>query len=117
MGVSGPDLQAKRRLSPCLGSFVCRKFFEAAGRANGINMALGKDGAEPGFQGAATVEVTEERAIGAFAFRQSIQIGEQGISELTGFRGIGVAPENRSGGSAHVGAIGSEEMLPGGLAS
>ncbi len=48
MGVSGLDLQAMRGLSLCLGNFVFRKFFEAAARANGINVALGKNGAEPG---------------------------------------------------------------------
>src|SRR5438445_13364973 len=85
MGVSGLDLLAKRGFSLCLGSLVFGKFFEAAARTNGINMALGNNGAEPGLQRTATVEVAEERAVGAFAVRQSVQISKHRIAELTAF--------------------------------
>ncbi len=63
------------------------------------------------------MEVAEERAIGAFAVRQSVQIGEQRIAKFASFSRSGRAAEDRCGGRPQVGAIGSEEVFPGGLAS
>src|SRR5271163_4156832 len=60
--------------------------FEAAPRTDGVNVTLGENGAKPGFERAAAVEVTEKRALATGALREPIEFGEKRVSEIAGFR-------------------------------
>jgi hypothetical protein len=93
------------------GSIVIEGF-EAPARADGINVALGENGAEPGLKRTASVEIAEKRALAAGAISESIELGKERIGEFARFRRSRATTENRSGGGAKVGAILGDEMLP-----
>ena len=58
---------------------------EAAAGANGIDVTLGEDGAEPGLERAAAVEIAEEgAAVGSIG--ETVKVGEKRVSELAGCR-------------------------------
>src|SRR6267378_6600573 len=61
MGIAGMELRSRWRDLARILCVVFAEFFEAAARANRINVALSKDGAEPGLQRAAPMEVAKER--------------------------------------------------------
>ena len=94
---------------------------EAARGADGIDVALRKNGAEPGFERAATVKIAKERTIFGFARRvcgDAVKIGEQRIGKVLRGDRISLAVKNRSGSGAQVSAIGDDEKFPsGGLAA
>lgn len=104
---------------------VVFEFGEAAGKTDGVDMALGEDGAEPGLEGAAAVEVAEEGAgggfcgagctVGAWIFSsgQAIEVGEERVGEIAGGRGNGRAAEYSGSGGAEIGAVVSNEVIPG----
>src|SRR5260370_1210330 len=117
MRIAGLYLRSQRRLRPSIASLALAKFLEAPTRADGINVPLGKNGTEPGLQGAAPMEVTEERTFRVLAAGQTIQLRKQGIREITGFRGTPFAAKNRGRRGAQVSAVLREKMLPGRLAS
>src|SRR5260370_25273961 len=87
MRIAGLYLRSQRRLQMSITSFVLAKFLEAPARTNGINVPLGNNGTEPRLQGAAPTEVTAERTLRALAAGQTIQFRNQGIPEITSFRG------------------------------
>lgn len=89
--------------------------FEAPSSADGVNVAASENGAEPCFQGAAAVEIAEERAFAAVALREAIKFGKKRIGKLERFRGRGAATENCGGGGTEIAAIGGEEKFPGGF--
>src|SRR5260370_5434438 len=115
MRIARLHLRSKLRLRPSLASFVLAKLLEAPARADGINVPQGKNGAEPGLQRAAPMEVTEEGAIRAFAAGQTVQIRKKGIGKVTGFRGTRPAAKNRGRRRAQIAAVLGEKMLPGRL--
>src|SRR2546421_6416902 len=117
MRIAGLHLRSEQRLRPSLASFVLAKLLEAAAGTDGINVPLGKNGAEPGLQRTAAMEVTEERTFRAFAADQTIQLGKKGIREITSFRGTRVAAKNRGSRRAQVSAVLGEKMLPSHLTS
>src|SRR6266436_3693857 len=110
-------LRSQQRLRAPIASFVLAKFLEAAARTDGINVPLGKNGAEPGLQRTASVEVTEERPFRARAACQTVQLRKKGIREITGIRGTRFAAKNRGRRRAQVSTVLGEKMLPGRLAS
>src|SRR5260370_27246990 len=110
-------LRSEQGLRTRVASFPLIKFFEAAAGADGIDAPLGKDGAEPGLERTASVEVTEERPFRALATGQTIQLRKKGIREITGFRGTRLAAKNGGRRGAQVTAISGEKMLPGGIDS
>src|SRR5260370_278060 len=116
MRIAGLYLRSQRRLQMSITSFVLAKFLEAPARTNGINVPLGNNGTEPGLQGAAPMEVTEERTLRALAAGQTIQFRKQGIREITSFRGARFAAKNRGRRGSQVSAVGSEKMLKAGSA-
>lgn len=50
--------------------------FKAAASADAINVTLSENGAKPGFQRAAAVEITEEGALAAMAIFEAIEFRE-----------------------------------------
>src|SRR6266705_4251447 len=102
MRIDELDRRPKRRRQGFLAQVVLTKFLEAAAGTDGIDVPLGKDGTEPGLQGAASMKVTEERALDSFGFRQTVQIGEKGIREIAGLRRTRRAAKNRGRGSAQI---------------
>src|ERR1700682_3424415 len=117
MRIAGLHPRSEQRLRPFIASFALAKLLEAPARADGINVPLGKNGAEPGLQRTASMEVTEKRPFRALAARQTVQLRKKGIRKITGIRGTRFAAKNRSGGGSQVSAILIEKMLPGHLAS
>src|SRR5713101_2469727 len=71
MRIDERDRRPKRRRQGFLAQVVLTKFLEAAAGTDGNDVPLGKDGTEPGLQGAASMKVTEERALDTFGFRQT----------------------------------------------
>ena len=86
--------------------------FEAASRADSVNMALSEDGAEPGLERTAAVEIAEEGALAAGSVGESVEFGKERIGKIAGFRGSGTATENGGCGGTKVGAEGADEMVP-----
>src|SRR5712672_529 len=117
MRIAGLHLRSEQRPRQSFASLVFGKLLEAAARADGINVPLGKNGAEPGLQRTAPMEVTKERTYRAFAAGQTVQLGKKGIREITGIRGTRVAAKNRCRRRAQVSAVLSEKMLPSRLTS
>src|SRR5882762_4828561 len=95
MRIAGLRLRSEQRLRPFIAGFVLAKLFEAPARTDGINVPLGKNGAEPGLQRTASMEVTEERPFRARAACQTVQLRETGIREITGSPGTRFAAKNR----------------------
>src|ERR1700730_4010124 len=87
--------RSRRRPLARLVMIVFSKLLEAPARADGINVSLGQDRAEPGPERASPVKVAKQGPLRAFAAREAIQLREQGIGELTGFRRSGIAAKNR----------------------
>src|SRR5260370_16509633 len=96
MRMGGVYVRSQRRLQMSITSFVLAKFLEAPARTNGINVPLGNNGTEPGLQGAAPMEVTEERTLRALAAAQTIQFRKQGIPAITSFPAAPFAAKNRA---------------------
>jgi hypothetical protein len=90
--------------------------FEAAIGADTIDVTLSENGAEPGFERAAAVEIAEEGAVAAVSIGEAIEFGEERVSELAGFGRSGATTEDGSCGGAKVRSIGGHKMLPSGLA-
>ena len=87
-------------------------FRKAAAGANGLDVALGENGAEPGLERAAAVEIAEEGAtVGSIG--EAIEVGEKRVSEFAGCRRVRRAAEDGSGGGAEISAEGGNEMIPG----
>src|SRR4029077_6713254 len=110
-------LRSDQRLRRSIASFVLGKLLKAPARANGINVPLGEDGAEPGLQRAAPVEIPEERTLRALAASQTVQLREKGIREVTGIRGTRFATQNGGRSRAQVSTVGGEKMFPGSFTS
>src|SRR5882724_12931262 len=72
MGIVRMELRSRRRELARILCVVFAEFFEAAARADRINVALSKDGAEPGLQRTAPMEVAEERTSAALAIREPV---------------------------------------------
>src|SRR5258708_30468731 len=117
MRIAGLHPRSEQRLRPSIAGFVLAKLFEAPARTDGINVPLGKNGAEPGLQRTASVEVTEEGPFRARAACQTVQLRKKGIREITGIRGTRFAAKNRGRRRAQASAVLGEKMLPGRLAS
>src|SRR5713226_3671733 len=111
--IGGLELRHEELLRRAIASFILAKLFEAAAGADGIDVPLGKNGAEPGVERAASGEVAEERPFRPLVTGQTIQLRKNGIREITGFRGTRFAAENGSCRRAQVTAISGEKMLPG----
>ena len=88
---------------------------KAAGGADGVNMALGENGAKPGLQRAAAMKIAEEGAIGAAAIGDSIEVGEERIGQVASFGRIGGTAENGGSRGAEIRPIGGDEVFPGGF--
>ncbi len=114
--VSGRSGNTHQILSSAALRLIAIERFEAATGADGINVALGENGAEPGFQRAAAMEIAEEGAFAAVALLQPVEFGKERIREFRSLRRSGAAAQNRSSGGAQIAAIGAEEMLPRGFA-
>src|SRR6266550_9221769 len=95
MRIAGLHLRSEQRPRRSLASFIFAKLLEAAARTDGIDVPLRKNGAEPGLQRTAPMEVTKERTFRAFAGGQAVQLGKKGIREITSFRGTRVRAKNR----------------------
>src|SRR6266699_5709220 len=117
MRIAGLHLRSEHRPRRSLARFIFAKLLEAAARADGIDVPPGKNGAEPGLQRTAPMEVTKERTFRAFAGGQTVQLGKKGIREITSFRGTRVRAKNRGRRRAKVSAVLSEKMLPSRLTS
>ena len=50
--------------------------FKAAAGADGVNVSLGENGAKPGLERAAAVEITEERTLAARAICKAVEFSE-----------------------------------------
>src|SRR5713226_925970 len=84
---------------------------EAAARADGVDMALGEDRAQPSLERASPVEITEQgAAVGSFA--QPIEIREQRICQFARCRRVRRAAQNGARGGTHVSAKRGDEMIP-----
>ena len=118
--VGGLNGNSLREFLNCLcAGRLCVVFFErfeAAPGADGVNMTLGENGAKPGFERAAPVEVTEKRALATGAVHEAIKLGEKRVSEIAGFRRSRTATEHRGCSGAQVASILADEMLPRGFA-
>ena len=78
-GVDGSDAFPKWDRIVGSGGGLIVDFDEAARGADGIDVALGENGTEPGFERAAAVKVAEERAVFGFCGRRcgdAVEIGE-----------------------------------------
>src|SRR5712664_940017 len=117
MRIAGLHRWSEQHLRPSIASFVLAKLLEAPARTDGINVPLGKNGAEPGLQRTASVEVPEERPLRALASAQTVQLRKQGIREIAGFRGTRFAAKNRGRRRTQVSTVGGEKMIPGRFAS
>src|ERR1700680_2586690 len=85
---------------------------EATAGTDGIDMALRENGAQPSLQRASPVEIAEQgRAVGALA--ETVQVGEERVSQFAGSRRVRRAAENGAGGGAQVAAKGRDEIIPG----
>jgi hypothetical protein len=115
MRVGGLDADWRGQMRSAGVRILVVERFEAAALSNGVNVPLRQHGAKPGFERAATVEVTEKRAFAAGAFRKSIEFGEEGVGEFASFRGGGAAAENSGCGGPQIAAIRGDEMLPSGF--
>jgi hypothetical protein len=89
---------------------------KATAGANCVDVALGENGTEPGSEGAAAVEIAKEGAFSARAVRKSVEFSEERIRQIAGFRRCRAAAENGGSGSAKIGSVGADEMVPRGLA-
>jgi hypothetical protein len=89
--------------------------FETAPGANRIDVTLSQNGTKPGFEGAASVEIAEEGAFAAGAVRKTVEFREERIRQIAGFRRCTAAAENGSSGSAKIGTIGADKVIPCGL--
>jgi len=76
----------------CGSDFVDGRFYivvveglEAASRADGVNVALSEDGAEPSLERASSVEITEEGALAAGAIRETVEFSEKRVGEVASF--------------------------------
>ncbi len=117
MRIARKRLRSGQCLRPSIAGIVLAKLLEAPARADGINVPLGKNGAEPGLQRTTSMEVPEKRPFRTFTAGQTVQLGKKGIREITGFRGTRFAAKNRGRRRAQIRAVGGEKMLPGVLAS
>src|SRR5208282_6623145 len=94
-------------------SVVIFEGFKTSASADDVNVALSENGAEPGFERAAPVEIAEKRALAAGTIRQPVKFCEERIGEFAGLRGSGAATEHGGGGGTQVTAKLADEMLPG----
>jgi len=86
-------------------------FGKAAAGAQGVDVALREDGAEPGFEGAASVEIAKEgAAVGGSG--ETVQVGKKRVGEFTGCGRVWRTAENGGSGGAQVAAEGGNEMIP-----
>ena len=115
MGIGGRNGNARQFLSRAVLGFIAIERFESAASADGVNMALSENGAEPGFQGAAAVKITEKRAFAAVALLEAIELRKKRIREFQSLRRSRAATQNRGSGRTQIAAIGCEEMLPRGF--
>src|ERR1700732_5251534 len=95
MRIAGLHLRSEQRPRQSFASFVFSKLLEAAPRADGINVPLGKNGTEAGLQRTSPMEVAKARTFHAFAASQTVQFGKKRIRKITSFRGTRVAAKNR----------------------
>jgi len=95
-----------------LGAVVALEGLPATGLAEAVDVALGEDGAQPSFEGAAAVEITEEGGFALFAVGKAVEFREERIGEVGAG---GAVAGNSSGGGAEVGTIGADEIFPGGF--
>ena len=112
MRVGGLYGNGVRNLGGARLGIVVVEGFEAASSADGVNVALSEDGAEPGLERTATVEIAEERALAAGSIGESVEFGKERIGKIAGFWGSGTATENGGCGSSKIGAEGADEMVP-----
>ena len=75
-------------------------------------MALRENGAEPGLERAAAVEIAEERTLAAVSLRKTIKLRKERIGKFAGLLRSGTATENGGGGSPKVRAEGVDKMVP-----
>jgi hypothetical protein len=90
--------------------------FETAAGADGVDVALGENGAEPGLERAAAVKIAEEGALAARTIGETVKLGKERVGKFAGFGGSGASTENGGSSGAKVGAIGGDEIFPRGLA-
>src|SRR6266446_5001651 len=89
---------------------------EAAIRADGVDMPLGEDRAQPSLERASPVEIREQgAAVGAFA--QAVQVREERICQFARRRRIRRAAQNSAGCGTHVRTKRGYEMIPRGGAA
>ena len=89
------------------------EFGEAPAGANGVDVALGENGAQPGLQRAASVEIAEERALTALRVGETVKIREGESARSWAAGGVRGATQDRGGGGTKVGAIFGDEIFPG----
>src|SRR5580704_17957892 len=74
---------------------------EAAVRPDGVDMALGENGAQPRFERASPVEITEQgAAVGTFA--QTVQLCEERIRQFARGRRVRRTAQNSPRSGTHV---------------
>src|SRR6266481_1942308 len=84
---------------------------KAAAGADGVDMPLGEDRAQPGLERASSMEITEQgAAVGAFG--QAVQVREEGIGQIGRRRRVQRAAQNRARCGTHVPAKLRNEMIP-----
>ena len=59
--------------------------FETASSADGVNVALSEDSAEPGLERTAAVEIAEEGALAAGSIRESVEFRKKRVGEFASF--------------------------------
>jgi len=64
------------------GVVVVLQFGETAAGANGVDVTLGEDGAQPGLHRAAAVKIAKQGSFDAFFFRESVEIGKKGVRKI-----------------------------------
>src|SRR5260370_25964458 len=101
MGTGGLHRWAEQHLRQSIAGIVLAKLLEAPARADGINVPLGKNGAEPGLQRTTSMELPEKRPFRTFTAGQTVQLGKKGIREITGFRGTRFAAKTAARRRAH----------------
>src|ERR1700730_7862 len=84
---------------------------ETAAGANGVDMPLGQDRAQPGLQRASPMKITKERAaIGSFAY--PIELRKQRVCEFARRRRVARAAQNSAGRRTQVAAKTLDEVIP-----
>src|SRR5271154_2225430 len=108
----GTRRRPRDSLSAATHGFVVQ-FGEAACGADGVDMALGQDGAQPRLQRAASMKISKQRVVATFLFGESIEIRKKGVRKIVRGGRTRWTTQDGSRGGAQIRAIRGDEVVPG----